>query len=98
MNFSQPGLWKIDALFFAAAALAIALSSAIAVRADDMGNAAPAPADTGATLTAASPAAGADPSTAWDLGPHGTLGLIEPDPASLNGKGSEDGSQHPGAQ
>lgn len=103
MSYSQAGLWKIDALLFAAAALAVALAAAVAARADGTDTAAPA--DGSAALTAASPVAGAKPdapgvapSTVWDPGSRGTLGLTEPDRESLNQPGSEDASRRPGAQ
>ena len=105
MIFPQHGLWKIDVVFFGAAALVVVLTSAIAVRADSTDAAAPASANGSTTLTAASPSAtakpaapGVEPATIWDLGPHGALGLTEPDLESLNRAGSEDASQHPGAQ
>lgn len=103
MNFLQPGLWKIDAMF-AAAALAVALTLTIAACAQ--GTEAVAPASASATTrTAASPAAGAkagapviDPSTVGEPNPHRVLGLTEPDRESLDGEGSENASRHPGAQ
>lgn len=105
MKFLQPGLWKIDAMFLAAAALAVALTSTIAACAHGTEAVAPASAASATTLTAVSPAAGAkapapalDPSTVGESNPHRTLGLTEPDRESLDGEGSENASQHPGAQ
>jgi hypothetical protein len=91
MSPLQLGIWKIDALYFVAAVLALAITVAIGANADG-----PAPANNTAALTAVSPAAGAPPSAPGvtpalvrDLGTDNVLSVTEPDPGQFDRAGME---------
>jgi hypothetical protein len=87
MSPLQLGIWKIDALYFVAAVLALAITVAIGANADG-----PAPANNATALTAVSPAAGAPgvtPALVRDLGTDNVLSVTEPDPGQFDRAGME---------
>jgi hypothetical protein len=101
--FSSLNILKIDALYGAAALVALALTTTMTVRADGTDPAAPVPAAAKIpALTAVSPAAGAkpgtpgvEPSQVWDLGPHGAADGDEPKTENADQDGAE--TPHSGA-
>jgi hypothetical protein len=104
VTLSSLSILKVDALYAAAALVALALTTTMTVRADGTDPAAPAPAvaDKLPALTAVSPAAGTkagtpgvEPSQVWDLGPHGAGDTDQPKTGNVDQEGSE--TPHSGA-